>query len=139
MVWRIGSDNPGAKGCGAEAVNRPCSNAWCCDVQVLEVVIDVQNKTGKLYKDWLKYDPCTQPVPCKCLPQPAHMRRLEPLKRRFFMKKLTAVVPVCIRAIEVDPRLPEIKKKVEAFAQSFPMPGFAVGQNADSQVRKRRP
>ncbi|EIE24649.1 serine hydroxymethyltransferase 2 [Coccomyxa subellipsoidea C-169] len=58
---------------------------------VLGVVIDVQNKTGKLYKDWLK-------------------------------------------VIEADPRLPEIKKKVEAFASSFPMPGFAVGQSADGQV-----
>ncbi len=37
------------------------------------------------------------------------------------------------RAIEVDPRLPEIKKKVEEFASSFPMPGFAVGQT-DAQV-----
>ena len=36
--------------------------------------------------------------------------------------------------IETDPRLPEIKKKVEAFASSFPMPGFATGASADGQV-----
>ncbi len=32
--------------------------AGCCE-QVLGVVIDVQNKTGKLYKDWLKCAPHT--------------------------------------------------------------------------------
>ena len=27
----------------------------------------------------------------------------------------------------MDPRIPEIRKKVEAFATTFPMPGFPVG------------
>lgn len=31
------------------------------------------------------------------------------------------------RAVEADPRIPDIKKKVEAFATTFPMPGFPVG------------
>jgi hypothetical protein len=38
------------------------------------------------------------------------------------------------RVIEEDARLPEIKKKVECFASSFPMPGFAVGRSTDGQV-----
>lgn len=41
---------------------------------------------------------------------------------------------MCCRGIEADPRLPEIKRKVEAFASSFPMPGFAVGHSTDAQV-----
>ncbi len=32
----------------------------------------------------------------------------------------------CCRALDVDPRVPELKKKVEEFAGSFEMPGFDV-------------
>ena len=32
----------------------------------------------------------------------------------------------CCRALDVDPRVPELKKKVEDFAGSFEMPGFDV-------------
>ena len=38
-----------------------------------------------------------------------------------------ALVQCSGRAVEVDPRIPEIRKKVEGFATTFPMPGFAVG------------
>jgi hypothetical protein len=30
----------------------------------------------------------------------------------------------------VDPRIPEIRSRVEAFAASFPMPGFHMGGSA---------
>ena len=32
------------------------------------------------------------------------------------------------RVIEADPRIEQIREKVESFAASFPMPGFAVGK-----------
>lgn len=34
------------------------------------------------------------------------------------------------RALLVDPRIPEIRERVEAFAASFPMPGFHIGAGA---------
>ncbi len=30
--------------------------------------------------------------------------------------------------VETDPRIEQIREKVESFAASFPMPGFAVGK-----------
>ncbi len=32
------------------------------------------------------------------------------------------------RVVETDPRIEQIREKVESFAASFPMPGFAVGK-----------
>lgn len=40
------------------------------------------------------------------------------------------LICVCIlphRVVETDPRIEQIREKVEEFAASFPMPGFAVG------------
>ena len=41
---------------------------------------------------------------------------------------------VC-RVVETDPRIPEIREKVEDFAASFPMPGFNVNRISDGKVQ----
>ena len=38
------------------------------------------------------------------------------------------------RVVEADPRIAEIREKVEQFASSFPMPGFEVGKVSDGKV-----
>ncbi len=36
--------------------------------------------------------------------------------------------------VEADPRIAQIREKVERFAASFPMPGFEVGKATDGKV-----
>jgi hypothetical protein len=38
------------------------------------------------------------------------------------------------RVAEADPRIADIRKRVEAFATTFPMPGFPVGPVANGHV-----
>ena len=40
----------------------------------------------------------------------------------------------CCRVAEADPRIADIRKRVEAFAMQFPMPGFAVGPSSNGHV-----
>ena len=42
--------------------------------------------------------------------------------------------------VETDPRIEQIREKVESFAASFPMPGFAVGKEdiSDGKVGAER-
>ena len=44
------------------------------------------------------------------------------------------------RVVETDPRIEQIREKVESFAASFPMPGFAVGKEdiSDGKVGAER-
>ena len=41
--------------------------------------------------------------------------------------------PIC-RVVETDPRIEQIREKVESFAASFPMPGFAVGKEGKHDI-----
>jgi len=38
------------------------------------------------------------------------------------------VWPYLCRVVEKDPRIEQIRERVESYAASFPMPGFAVGK-----------
>ena len=39
------------------------------------------------------------------------------------------------RVVETDPRISEIREKVEGFAATFPMPGFNVNRISDGKVQ----
>ena len=43
-------------------------------------------------------------------------------------------LPFVCRVVETDPRIKQIREKVESFAASFPMPGFAVGKEGKHDI-----